>query len=60
MINLALSGFDIRIFTPLAITARSAGILGHWRESMQVPPCLWRPRQIYTGPVPIVAEMLIH
>lgn len=43
------SGFDVRIFTPLAITARSPGILAHWRESMQGQPCLWRPRQIYTG-----------
>ncbi|KAH6625778.1 citrate synthase [Boeremia exigua] len=51
----AALGFDVRIFTPLAITARSAGILGHWRESMQTQPCLWRPRQIYTGTAPVGA-----
>ncbi|KAF2197442.1 citrate synthase [Delitschia confertaspora ATCC 74209] len=44
-------GFDPRIFTPFAMTARTAGVLAHWRESMSQPPELWRPRQIYTGMV---------
>ncbi|KAI1386457.1 citrate synthase [Hypoxylon trugodes] len=47
----AALGFDPRIFTPLAMTARCAGALAHWRESMNQPPCLWRPRQVFTGEV---------
>ncbi|PSN70594.1 citrate synthase [Corynespora cassiicola Philippines] len=41
--------FDARIFVQLAGTARSAGILAHWRESSSQGPCLWRPKQIFNG-----------
>ncbi|KAI1340858.1 citrate synthase [Xylariaceae sp. FL0016] len=47
----AALGFEPRIFTSFAMTARCAGVMAHWRESMSQPPCLWRPRQIFTGEV---------
>ncbi|KNG47271.1 citrate synthase [Stemphylium lycopersici] len=45
----AALGLHSSIFTPMAIIARSAGIYSYWRESMHEVPCLWRPRQVYTG-----------
>ncbi|PVI02562.1 citrate synthase [Periconia macrospinosa] len=47
----AALGFDPRIFTPFAMTARCAGALAHWRESLDQSPCLWRPKQVFTGKV---------
>lgn len=34
LMNAKYSGFDPSIFTGLAMTARCAGALAHWRESM--------------------------
>ncbi|KAH6658759.1 citrate synthase [Truncatella angustata] len=47
----AALGFDQNIFTAFSMTARCAGLLAHWREGIGGQPCLWRPRQIFTGEV---------
>ncbi|KAF2730782.1 citrate synthase [Polyplosphaeria fusca] len=46
-------GFDPKIFTQLASTARCAGIMAHWKESMAQRPTLWRPKQVFNGTVAV-------
>lgn len=49
-------GFEADIVVALACVSRMGGAMAHWREAMQQTPVLWRPRQLYVGPVPGVCE----
>lgn len=45
-------GFETDIIVALACVSRTGGVMAHWREAMQQTPVLWRPRQLYVGPMP--------
>lgn len=49
-------GFEADIVVALACVSRTGGVLAHWREAMQQTPVLWRPRQLYVGPMPGVCD----
>lgn len=40
-------GFEADIIVAMASLSRMAGVMAHWRESMQQKPVLWRPQQLY-------------
>lgn len=42
-------GFETDIILGLACLSRTPGVMAHWRESMQQPPRLWRPQQVFIG-----------
>lgn len=50
-------GFEADIIIALACVSRMGGAMAHWREAMQETPVLWRPRQLYVGPVPGVSDL---
>lgn len=45
-------GFEADIIVAMACVSRMGGGMAHWREAMQQTPVLWRPRQLYVGPMP--------
>lgn len=45
-------GFEADIVVAMACVSRMGGAMAHWREAMQQAPVLWRPGQLYVGPVP--------
>lgn len=49
-------GFETDIIIALACVSRIGGAMAHWREAMQQTPVLWRPQQLYVGPLPDVRE----
>jgi citrate synthase len=44
-------GFPTDIVVAMVSLSRAGGLLAHWREAMQESPNIWRPQQIYTGPM---------
>ncbi|KAI8627686.1 citrate synthase [Xylariaceae sp. FL1651] len=40
-------GFESDTIIAMASLSRMAGVMAHWRESMQQSPMLWRPQQLY-------------
>ncbi|PQE26247.1 citrate synthase protein [Rutstroemia sp. NJR-2017a BBW] len=44
-------GFEPEIISAVAGMARCAGVLAHWRETMEQNPKIWRPQQVFTGDV---------
>lgn len=46
-------GFEADIIVAMASLSRMAGVMAHWRESMQQRPMLWRPQQLYKRSTPL-------
>ncbi|OJD32186.1 citrate synthase [Diplodia corticola] len=44
-------GFAPDWILPITIIARSQGLLAHFKEAMLQPQRIWRPGQVYTGPL---------
>ncbi|QDS68842.1 hypothetical protein FKW77_007185 [Venturia effusa] len=44
-------GFEKGIITAVAGVGRCAGALAHWKEAASKNPRIWRPTQVYTGPM---------
>ncbi|KAK0670245.1 putative citrate synthase [Cercophora samala] len=42
-------GFETDMITAIITLSRIPGGLAHWRETLDKPIKIWRPRQIYTG-----------
>ncbi|KAK7720484.1 hypothetical protein SLS63_009825 [Diaporthe eres] len=49
-------GLEADIVVALACVSRTGGVMAHWREAMQQTPVLWRPKQLYVGPLPRVFD----
>ncbi|KAK4187743.1 putative citrate synthase [Podospora australis] len=45
-------GFERDMIIAIICLSRLPGGLAHWRETLEKPIKLWRPRQIYSGPKP--------
>ncbi|RDI84246.1 hypothetical protein Vi05172_g5696 [Venturia inaequalis] len=44
-------GFENEIITAVAGIGRCAGGVAHWKEAANKDPKIWRPTQLYTGPM---------
>ena len=42
-------GFPTEMFTVLFALARTVGWISQWKEMMEHPDGIFRPRQLYTG-----------
>ncbi|TID22833.1 citrate synthase protein [Venturia nashicola] len=49
-------GFEKEIITAVAGIGRCAGALAHWKEAANKDPKIWRPTQLYTGPMSVGQE----